>query len=229
MIKAVIFDLDGTLLDRDASLEAFIEDQYNRLANYLQHIPKTDFTRRFIELDAKGYVWKDQVYQQLIEEFAVKGIDWPTLLEDYIANFSFHCVPFPNLKDMLDQLVTNSLRLGMITNGRGQFQMDNILALEIKNHFDEILISEWEEMAKPEPAIFRKALTGLGISPAEAVYIGDHPKNDIQAAGAVGMKTLWKKDQHWSCLGADGEIDDLSEIVGWIERFNAKTSETALK
>lgn len=229
MIKVVIFDLDGTLLDRDASLALFIDDQYNRLNEYLQHIPKTDFTRRFIELDAKGYVWKDQVYQQLIEEFSIKEIDWPGLLEDYVANFSSHCVPFPNLNDMLDQLATKSLRLGMITNGKGQFQMANILALGIKDHFDEILISEWEQMAKPDPAIFQKALAGFGISPAEAVYIGDHPRNDIQAAGAVGMKTIWKRDQHWNCLDADGEIDDLSEIVEWIERFNSKTADAALK
>lgn len=229
MIKAVIFDLDGTLLDRDASLASFIEDQYTRLAAYFQHIPKVQFIKRFIELDAKGYVWKDQVYQQLIEEFSIKEIDWPCLLEDYVENFSSHCIPFPNLDNMLNQLATNSLRLGMITNGKGQFQMDNILALGIKDYFDEILISEWEEMAKPNPAIFQKALAGFGLSPAEAVYIGDHPKNDIQAAGAVGMNTLWKKDRHWNCLDADGEIEDLSEISEWIERFNSKAAESALK
>lgn len=40
MIKAIIFDLDGTLLDRDRSLEAFINEQHSRLAEHLQHIPR---------------------------------------------------------------------------------------------------------------------------------------------------------------------------------------------
>lgn len=224
MIKAVIFDLDGTLLDRDASLAAFIDEQYNRLAEHLQHIPKDQFVKRFIELDAKGYVWKDRVYQQLIEEWKIEGVDWQTLLKDYTTNFNHHCVPFPNLTDMLGKLEANSLRLGMITNGRGQFQLDNILALGIRDRFDEILISEWEGMAKPDPDIFRKALVGLSVSPDEAVYVGDHPINDIQAAQAVGMKAIWKKDPHWNCLGADGEVDDLREIAELIERFNSETA-----
>lgn len=229
MIKAVIFDLDGTLLDRDRSLAAFINEQYNRLAEHLQHIPKDQFAKRFVELDAKGYVWKDRVYQQLIEEFEIKGIEWQNLLEDYVTNFNAHCIPFPNLTLMLEDLAGKSIRLGMITNGRGQFQLDNILALGIKDHFEEILISEWEGMAKPDPAIFRKALSGLAVSPDEAVYIGDHPKNDIQAAQAVGMKAVWKKDQQWSCLDADGEIDDLNEIVGLVERFNAGEAKARTK
>ncbi|WP_353048272.1 hypothetical protein [Planococcus sp. ISL-110] len=63
MIKAVIFDLDGTLLDRDSSLAAFVVEQYNRLSEHLKHIPIDLFIKRLIELDAKGYVWKDRFYQ----------------------------------------------------------------------------------------------------------------------------------------------------------------------
>lgn len=222
MIKAVIFDLDGTLLDRDRSLAVFINDQYGRLAEHLQHISKDQFAKRFIELDARGYVWKDRVYQQLVEEFEIEGIDWKTLLEDYVANFHAHCIPFPNLQSMLEDLAQELIQLGMITNGRGQFQLDNIAALGIADYFEEILISEWEGMAKPDPLIFQKALSSLGVSPDEAVYIGDHPKNDIQAAQAIGMKAIWKRDAYWNCQAADGEIDDLNEIVGLLERFNAE-------
>jgi FMN phosphatase YigB (HAD superfamily) len=51
MIKAVLFDLDGTLLYRDASVEQFIAIQYDRLSNELNHISKNDYTARFVELD----------------------------------------------------------------------------------------------------------------------------------------------------------------------------------
>ena len=220
MIKAAIFDLDGTLLNRDASLASFVDDQYNRLAEHLEHIPQDRFAQRFIELDAKGYVWKDKVYQQLIKEFGIKGINWQTLLEDYLANFKNHCVPFPNLSAMLENLTAKSIRLAMITNGKGQFQLDNILALRIEDYFEYILISECEKMAKPDPAIFQKALEKLGVSADEAVYIGDHPENDIRAAKAVGMKTIWKKDLQWKFSAADKEITDLNEITEWIERLN---------
>lgn len=220
MIKAAIFDLDGTLLNRDASLASFVADQYERLTEHLKHIPQDRFSQRFIELDAKGYVWKDKVYQQLIDEFEIKGISWQTLLEDYLNNFKNHCVPFPHLSAMLENLTAKSIQLAMITNGKGQFQLDNILALQIEGYFEHILISEWEKMAKPEPAIFQKMLGKLGIFADEAVYIGDHPKNDIQAARAVGMKTIWKKDLQWKSSDADKEITDLNEIVEWIEYSN---------
>lgn len=56
MIKAVLFDLDGTLLDRDASVKWFIEEQYERLDKQLGHVLKEKYISRFIELDNHGYL-----------------------------------------------------------------------------------------------------------------------------------------------------------------------------
>ena len=66
MIKAVIFDLDGTLLNRDESVSQFIDKQYERLNKPLRHIPKDKYINRFKALDNRGYTWKDKVYQQLV-------------------------------------------------------------------------------------------------------------------------------------------------------------------
>jgi len=74
MVKSVFFDLDGTLFDRETSVEQFISKQYDRLTDELSHIPKNDYMVRFIELDCHGHVWKDKVYQALVEEFAIKDI-----------------------------------------------------------------------------------------------------------------------------------------------------------
>lgn len=49
MIRAVLFDLDNTLLNRDASVKKFIELQYERLQKYIEHIPKEKYITRFIE------------------------------------------------------------------------------------------------------------------------------------------------------------------------------------
>ncbi len=76
MIKAVVFDLDGTLLDRDSSLKLFIEDQYKRYSDKVGHIPQKEYISRFIELDNKGYVWKDKVYQQLLSEYSISDLTW---------------------------------------------------------------------------------------------------------------------------------------------------------
>jgi putative hydrolase of the HAD superfamily len=213
IIKAVLFDLDGTLLNRDASVKHFIESQYDRLIEYLSHIPQEQYISRFLELDNKGYVWKDIVYQQLTEEFYINLITWEALLQDYMEQFHKNCIPFPNLKQTLTQLKSKSIRIGVITNGLGQFQMDNIRALGIESLFDVILISEWEGIKKPNQAIFRKALSELGVAPHESIYIGDHPINDVKAANNAGMISVWKRDDAWSCDDADFIIDDLSEVL----------------
>src|SRR5690625_5115082 len=149
MLKAVMCDLDGTLLNRDASVQRFIDNQYERLNKSLGHIPKEQYISRFIELDCRGYVWKDKVYQQMVSDFDIKKIPWQGLLNDYVEEFHNHCIPFPNLLTTLEDLKSSSIRLGMITNGKGQFQMDNIKALGIEKYFDTILVSEWEGTKKP--------------------------------------------------------------------------------
>ncbi|QOR67058.1 HAD-IA family hydrolase [Cytobacillus suaedae] len=213
MIKAVLFDLDGTLLDRDASVKKFIDGQYDRLIDHVGHIAKDDYISRFIELDARGYVWKDKVYQQMVEECNITNLEWTDLLKDYIEQFKFHCVPFPNLLRMLDSLKEKSLKLGIITNGRGQFQLDNIKALGIEDYFDTILVSEWEGMKKPNVEIFRKALRNLEVDASQAMFIGDHPDNDVKASMAAGLVGVWKRDKQWEEVEADFVVEDLMEVI----------------
>ncbi|TQR10955.1 HAD family hydrolase [Psychrobacillus soli] len=219
MIRAVLFDLDGTLLDRDESVKKFIVNQYERLSNFLGHIPREKYMTRFIELDRRGYVWKDKVYQQLVEEFDIVGIDWENLLQDYISEFKHHCVPFPNLHSMLEELKKNDFVLGMITNGFGQFQMDNIRALGIEKYFDAILVSETEGIKKPDTAIFERALKRLRVTAGESVFIGDHPENDVMASQYVGMKGIWKKDVQWDAFETDFVVDDLEELPTMIKNL----------
>ncbi|WP_149475722.1 HAD family hydrolase [Oceanobacillus polygoni] len=213
MIKAVVFDLDGTLLNREASVKIFIDKQYERLNKWLNHIPKNKYITRFIELDNRGYVWKDKVYQQLVDEFDITDLTWDELLQDYISQFKDSCVPFPNLISTLEELKNNNIVLGMITNGKGQFQMDNIKALGIEKYFKTILISEWEGNQKPEPLIFQIALDKLEVLPSKCIFVGDHPEKDVKAAQHVGMKGVWKRDDQWDNVKAYFIVEDLQEIL----------------
>lgn len=221
MIKAIIFDLDGTLLNRDESVKAFIAEQYERLIDSLHPIPKEQYIQRFIELDQRGYVWKDKVYKQLLEEFSISDMTWEELLEDYLTYFKENCVPFPHLIQTLEKLKQDNFMVGMITNGKGLFQFDNIKALKIAPYIDAVLISDWEKVKKPDPVIFRRALERLKVQPEESVFVGDHPEKDVKAAQNVGMIGIWKRDYQWNKVEADYIIDELDEIPNVIQQINA--------
>lgn len=107
-----------------------------------------------------------------------------------------------------------------VTNEKGQFQLDNIKALGIEEYFDPILVSEWGGIKKPQSQIFGRALKQLGILPEEALFIGDHPINDVQGARDVGMISVWKKDGQWTKVAADYIIEDLSELPNLIQVIN---------
>ena len=222
MVKAVLFDLDGTLLDRDASVEQFVSGQYDRLTEHLSHIPRNDYIARFIGLDCHGHVWKDKVYQALVSEFAIEGMNWQSLLEDYEMQFQFHCVPFQFLTEMLNELKEQGYLLGIITNGRSQFQARAIEGLGVREYFDVILISEVEQVRKPQVEIFQRAMNRLGVSASDSIFVGDHPEADIVGAKGAMMKTIWKRNLFWTePKEADAIVDELSEISGILTQFNS--------
>jgi putative hydrolase of the HAD superfamily len=220
MIKAVLFDLDGTLLDRDASVEQFIAIQYDRFVNNLKHITKNDYIARFIELDCHGHVWKDKVYQELIEEFKIDGLNWQTLLEDYEQQFQHHCIPFLGLVEMLILLRKQGYLLGIISNGRGEFQTHAIEGLGIQDYFDVILISEFEQIRKPQAEIFHRAAQRLEVIYQDCVFVGDNPEADILGAKNAGMKAIWKRNSFWQeAKEADEIVNELYEIPFILDRF----------
>lgn len=221
-MKAILFDLDGTLLDRDASVHTFIASQYERLQQHFEHIPKEKYIKKFIELDNRGYVWKDKVYAELTKEFEINSISAEALLEDYKTEFRHHCVAFQGLLGVLEELRKCNLKLGMITNGYGEFQLNNIKALGIENYFDVILISEWEGIKKPDPKIFERALQKLQVEPTVSMFVGDHPLNDVEVAKSLGMISVWKKDNTWHEAKADFTIEHLSEIPNIVRGIKAR-------
>lgn len=214
MIKAVLFDLDGTLFDRNTSVQRLVRAQYDAYASALAHIEKPAFVARFVELDARGYVPKDVVYQRLVEEFSLHDLSASDLTGYFFAQYHCHCVPFPGLVEMLTDLHAHGLRLGVITNGGTAFQQNTLRALGIESSFSTVLISEAEGIKKPDPAIFHRALARLGVGADESLFVGDHPIVDIAGARNAGLKAIWKRDTYWEApLDADGVLNALSELM----------------
>ena len=221
MINTILFDLDGTLLDRHSSLTICLHHQLERCRSVLDGISPVDYLAKVTELDAHGHTSKNIVFQQIESHFGLPEDSWKLLLDDFLAHFPDTCVAFPKMHQMLRMLQERSLSLGMVTNGRNASQNPKIDRLGIRDYFGAVLISEEEGVRKPDPEIFRRALKRVGAAPREAVFVGDNPEADINAAKSVGMKAIWMRDSYWPEPDeADAIISELCELPDVLDRLN---------
>lgn len=137
------------------------------------------------------------------------------------AHYHDRCLLFPEVIEVLDELVSQRLALGIITNGGFPWQLRTVQACGIEPYFAAILVSGAEGIRKPEPAIIRRAVQQLGVTPGEAVFVGDHPSVDIAGARSAGLKAIWKRDPYWDApSAADGVVDDLSRLPQLIREIH---------
>ncbi|WP_421382843.1 HAD family hydrolase [Bacillus salacetis] len=218
-MKAILFDLDRTLHDRDSSVLEFLKAQHQTL-NRLHHtvIPPS-YIDRFIELECRGYVWKDKVYASLAEEFSLP-LSPEELLHDYRNGFHRHCIEMDGASALLIFIKSLGLKIGMITNGMTDVQNQTIDALGIRSHFDCIVISEEAGMKKPNPEIFASAAEALNVSISECLYVGDHYENDVAAARKAGMKAAWLTVDELAPAGsaADITVSSLAELQEYLSK-----------
>ncbi|ENU30736.1 MULTISPECIES: HAD family hydrolase [unclassified Acinetobacter] len=214
--KAIIFDLDQTLLDRTTSLIRFLTWQ----TNYFRLIPnkvREQFIKRFLELDDNGKVWKDLVYEKLTQEFMIKHISKDQLLESYINDFNKFSCCYENVEITINQLKQHGYLIGLISNGRTPFQEHNFYALGLSEFFSSILVSEAVGLRKPDPKIFLLSCTQLGVPPQDCIFVGDNEIADIQGAKKVGMRTIFfHPDPQVESLIADANLhnyEKFSEIL----------------
>ena len=216
-IEAVVFDLDGTLVDRRRSFEEFVRDQWERFADCRQTAGQEQYVQTLIELDRDGYGPRKSLFADVITRFKFPSDMAETLLDDYRAGFPNACVLFSDTVQTLSLLRTSGLKLGLITNGSIRMQSRKLQCLALPPLFDTILISEAEGISKPDRQIFHRALERLDTNPAQAVFVGDHPEVDVAGARAAGMHAIWRRDPDVTrVVEADGVIEELGDLLTWL-------------
>ena len=213
-IHAVVFDLDGTLLDRRRSFERFVRDQWERFGHFVRTVDQEKYVQILIERDRDGYGPRKELFTGLVAQFELPSGLAGTLLDDYRAGFPSACVLFPDAAQTLSSLRAAGLKLGLITNGSVRMQSRKLECLAISSMFDTIMISEAEGIHKPDCQIFHRALERLNANPAQAVFVGDHPEVDVAGARAAGMQAVWRRDPRVSrMVDADAVIEELGDLL----------------
>ncbi|WP_176444743.1 HAD family hydrolase [Paenibacillus herberti] len=227
MIRAILFDLDDTLLDRAEGFREFAERLADRYADVSPE-ERPQWIKRLIELDERGYKSKPQLFRELLEQLPCRSnAGWEELYAFYDQEYVSSSRLMPGARELLAAL-RPFYRLGIVTNGRDCIQRGKIERTGIGGWFETITISESAGCKKPHPGIFARALSQLGSSPEQTLFVGDHPVNDIQGAYFSGMKSVWlKHSQPWpneTAMLPDAVITELSQLPAAIRLVSGQTA-----
>ncbi len=182
-VRAVLFDLDGTLLDSAPDLGAAAEAL--RAARGLSPLP-LDTYRAHAGSGARGMLRvafdltpEHENYELLRDEF----------LMAYEARMLARTRAFDGVADMLQRLQEVRLGWGVVTNKAQRFTLPIASALPLFASASAIVCGDTTPHAKPHPAPLLEAARRVGADPADCIYVGDDLR-DIQAGRAAGMRTV---------------------------------------
>ncbi len=135
--------------------------------------------------------------------------------------------PYPEAAEVLATLQARGYRLGVIAN-QAAGTAERLRAWGLLGHIDVVVASAEAGVAKPDPAIFRRALERAGCQPQEAAMIGDRLDNDIAPAKAVGMRTVWlpQGPAVWQSVRREAErpdarVGNLRELLALLPGYAA--------
>jgi len=220
MTRAVLFDLDMTLLDRRASVEQYLQQSLENLS--LEPHQHSSYRERFHALDREGYGPKEILFSSLKVEFALEHAV-QDLLEAFWAHMANTPHPFADALETLSTLKARGYALGIVTNGRTSQQMGKIRSAALEPFFQTIVISESEGLKKPDVEIYARAVSRLQVEPDACLFVGDHVDNDILGAARAGLKTAWlRQGRTWS--SSEGKPDFVLEHLRDVLRILQRSS-----
>jgi 2-phosphoglycolate phosphatase len=182
-LKAVVFDLDGTLLD---TAPEFVTVLHRLRAEHdLPPLPE-EFIRSKVSHGARALVTLALGLQPQDSGFEDKRL---RLLEIYTSILGTATHPYPGIEQLLLDLDAAGIAWGISTNKPSQYTMPLLEAVSLQPSPASVVCGDQVDNPKPHPEPLHLNCQQLGCAAHETIYIGDHPR-DIDAGRAAGMRTI---------------------------------------
>ena len=250
-IRGVIFDLGSTLIRFNGDWPEILQESSRVLTEHLEQVG--------FNLD--GMTFSETLSNEIMESYQARETDWierttASLLSRVMARYgyaevsdevkeramiAFYAVsegrwePMVGVYDVLDELLSRNLHLGLISNAGDE---DNVHRLidnaKLRSYFEPILISAAEGIRKPNPRLFETVLEAWDIPSHQAVMVGDNLGADILGAQHVGMHQIWltaqanttQNQMHEGVIIPEVVADNITEVPALIRHLSEATSES---
>lgn len=227
-IKAVIFDIDNTLIDFYKMKELSVEDAiYAMIAAGLKK--SHDEVWNAIDKIYKEYgVEYQNVFNEVLRQFEGK-VDNKKLgaaISAYRKVRTGHLAPYANTVPTLIELLKRGYKLGVISDAPSLQMWIRLCDMKLEHFFDFVIASEDEGELKPSPLPFKKAIGILKLKPEEIMMVGDNIGRDIVGAKNTGMVSVFARygqldkrivgielRNSSEKIKPDHEIDDIKELL----------------
>lgn len=232
MIKAILFDLDGTLIDFFGMKKKCCEAAINSMIKAGLRINKAEALSILFDLFRKYGAEYHHIFQRFLAVVKRK-IDYRIVAHGMVAYRKARAVylkPYAGVIPVLKKLKPK-FKLGIVSDALRIKAWYRLVAMGIADFFDVIVCFEDTKQLKPGKLPFTKALGMLKAKPSEVLMIGDSIKRDIAGAKKLGMLTCFAKYGALNIVEhitkrkshADFEINDIRELLSVIKRLKWKS------
>ncbi|MBU0527651.1 TIGR02253 family HAD-type hydrolase [Candidatus Micrarchaeota archaeon] len=224
MIKAILFDLDNTLIDfLTFKKEAAKAAAMAMVEQGLEIDAITAFGKIFSVYDEKGIEYQ-KTFFEVIKPFNLEINKAERIqqaaIQAYLRKKFETLKPYPLVKPVLAKL-RKKYKIGIVTDAPRNKAWQRLIISGLENEFDFVITHDDTMKIKPNPSPFYLALEKLNLLAPACLFVGDNPDRDIKGAKELGMMTCWARyGSMRKNSDADIEIDSIGELVKKLEELS---------